>query len=248
MLTVEHLSYEVIEEGRKQRILDDISFTVEDGEMLVVTGPNGGGKSTIAKVLMGINPAVEGKIFLDGQDITNLPVHERARAGIGFAFQQPPRFKGMTVQRLLDLAAGVELPERICCRLLSSVGLCAKEYIHREIDATLSGGEMKRIEIATVLAKKHKLCIFDEPEAGIDLWSFSMLIKRFEQIHKEKQESMILISHQERIIRMADRIMVITDGKVESIGAADEIMPKLFNQEVDSCECRRQKGGELYGA
>ncbi|OUP51305.1 ABC transporter ATP-binding protein [Lachnoclostridium sp. An181] len=242
MLTVEHLSYEVIEEGRKQRILDDISFTVEDGEMLVVTGPNGGGKSTIAKVLMGINPAVEGKIFLDGQDITNLPVHERARAGIGFAFQQPPRFKGMTVQRLLDLAAGVELPERICCRLLSSVGLCAKEYIHREIDATLSGGEMKRIEIATVLAKKHKLCIFDEPEAGIDLWSFSMLVKQFGQIHKSKKESLLLISHQERIIRMADRIMVIRDGKVEKLGQKEEVLNNLALDSFQRQNCIEEGG------
>ena len=242
MLTVEHLSYEVIEEGRKQRILDDISFTVEDGEMLVVTGPNGGGKSTIAKVLMGINPAVEGKIFLDGQDITNLPVHERARAGIGFAFQQPPRFKGMTVQRLLDVAAGVELPERICCRLLSSVGLCAKEYIHREIDATLSGGEMKRIEIATVLAKKHKLCIFDEPEAGIDLWSFSMLVKQFGQIHKSKKESLLLISHQERIIRMADRIMVIRDGKVEKLGQKEEVLNNLALDSFQRQNCIEEGG------
>ncbi len=242
MLTVEHLSYEVIEEGRKQRILDDISFTVEDGEMLVVTGPNGGGKSTIAKVLMGINPAVEGKIFLDGQDITNLPVHERARVGIGFAFQQPPRFKGMTVQRLLDLAAGVELPERICCRLLSSVGLCAKEYIHREVDATLSGGEMKRIEIATVLAKKHKLCIFDEPEAGIDLWSFSMLVKQFGQIHKSKKESLLLISHQERIIRMADRIMVIRDGKVEKLGKKEEVLNNLALDSFQRQNCIEEGG------
>lgn len=242
MLTVEHLSYEVIEEGKKQRILDDISFTVEDGEMLVVTGPNGGGKSTIAKVLMGINPAVEGKIFLDGQDITNFPVHERARAGVGFAFQQPPRFKGMTVQRLLDLAAGVELPERICCRLLSSVGLCAKEYIHREVDATLSGGEMKRIEIATILAKKHKLCIFDEPEAGIDLWSFSMLVKQFEEIHKSKKESLLLISHQERIIRMADRIMVIRDGKVDKLGKREEILKNLALDSFQRQNCVEEGG------
>ena len=248
MLKVEHLSYEIEEDGKKQEILKDVSFEVADGEMLVVTGPNGGGKSTIAKLMMGLYHATEGKIFLDGEDITKCTIYDRAKAGIGFAFQQPPRFKGMTVRRLLSLAAGHSLDEKTCCNLLSSVGLCAMEYIDREADATLSGGEIKRIEIATVLAKQHKLCIFDEPEAGLDLWSFSMLIKRFEQIHKEKQESMILISHQERIIRMADRIMVISDGKVESIGAAEEIMPKLFNQEADSCECRRQKGGELYGA
>lgn len=247
MLRVEHLSYNVIDEGKPSEILSDVSFEVNDGEMLVITGPNGGGKSTLAKLLMGINKATEGKIYLDGQDITDFTIDERAKAGIGFAFQQPPRFKGMTVRRMLSLAAGEPLDEKTCCALLSSVGLCAMEYIDREADGTLSGGEMKRIEIATVLAKHHKLCIFDEPEAGIDLWSFSMLIKRFEQIHKEKKESLVLISHQERIIRMADRIMVISGGKVESAGEAREIMPTLFNQEMDSCECRRQKGGELYG-
>ena len=190
MLQVEHLSFDVAEEGRQSEILSDVSFTVEDGEMLVITGPNGGGKSTLAKVLMGIHQATSGRVLLNGTEITNLKIHERARAGIGFAFQQPPRFKGMTVRRLLSLAAGKTLDETTCCDLLSSVGLCAREYIDREADATLSGGEMKRIEIATVLAKSHNICIFDEPEAGIDLWSFSMLVKRFEQIHQgEKGES-----------------------------------------------------------
>ena len=184
MLKVEHLSYDVTEEGKTQSILKDVNFHVNDGEMLVITGPNGGGKSTIAKLLMGIYPATKGKILLDGQDLSNMSIDQRANAGIGFAFQQPPRFKGMTVERLLNLAAGEPLAGKRCCELLSNVGLCAQEYIHREIDATLSGGEMKRIEIASVLAKKHKICIFDEPEAGIDLWSFSMLVKEFEKIHK----------------------------------------------------------------
>src|SRR5699024_9589953 len=188
MLKVEHLSYEVEEEGKRQEILTDISDEVKDGEMLDVTGPNGGGKSTIAKLMMGLYEASQGKIYLDGQDISSLSIHERAKAGIGFAFQQPPRFKGMTVRRLLSLAAGTELPKHICCGLLSRVGLCAEEYLDREVDATLSGGEMKRIEIATVLVKKHKLCIFDEPEAGIDLWSFAMLVDEFEKIHKNKKE------------------------------------------------------------
>lgn len=245
MLQVEHLSYDVQDEAGQPEILSDVSFSVEDGEMLVITGPNGGGKSTLAKVLMGIHKETEGKILLNGQDITGMSVDERAKAGIGFAFQQPPRFKGMTVRRLLNLAAGRTLSEDECCGLLSSVGLCAMEYIDREVDSTLSGGEMKRIEIATVLSKQHKLCIFDEPEAGIDLWSFSMLIKRFEKLHKEKKESLILISHQERIIRMADRIMVLSDGKVSAIGAAQEIMPQLFGEETESCACRLQKGGEL---
>ena len=218
MLEVEHLSYDIHEEGRQSEILSDISFSVEDGEML------------------------------DGKDITGFSIDERAKAGMGFAFQQPPRFKGMTVRRLLHLAAGRTLSEDECCNLLSSVGLCAREYIDREADATLSGGEMKRIEIATVLAAHHAICIFDEPEAGIDLWSFSMLVKRFEQIHKEKKESLILISHQERIIRMADRIMVISDGQIESIGKAEEIMPQLFGTEAESCVCRQQKGGDLCGA
>lgn len=248
MLQVEHLSFDVAEEGRQSEILSDVSFSVEDGEMLVITGPNGGGKSTLAKVLMGINRASSGSIFLDGTDITNMSIDERAKAGMGFAFQQPPRFKGMTVRRLLSLAAGETLDETTCCDLLSSVGLCAREYIDREADATLSGGEMKRIEIATVLAKSHNICIFDEPEAGIDLWSFSMLVKRFEQIHKEKKESLVLISHQERIIEMADRIMVIADGKVQSIGAAQEMISQLFGEKEQACACRIQKGGELYGA
>ena len=179
MLKVEHLSYEIEEDGKKQEILKDVSFEVADGEMLVVTGPNGGGKSTIAKLMMGLYHATEGKIFLDGEDITKCTIYDRAKAGIGFAFQQPPAFKGMTVRRLLNLAAGTKLPEHVSCRLLSSVGLCAKEYLDREVDATLSGGERKRVEIATVMAKDHKVSIFDEPEAGIDLWSFSMLVKQF---------------------------------------------------------------------
>ena len=237
MLEIEHLSFDVQDEGRQSEILSDISFHVADGEMLVITGPNGGGKSTLAKLLMGINESTAGKIILNGEDITGLSINERAQAGIGFAFQQPPRFKGMTVRRLLNLAAGRSLSENECCGLLSSVGLCAQEYIDREADATLSGGEMKRIEIATVLAKPHNLCIFDEPEAGIDLWSFSMLIKKFEQIHKEKKESLILISHQERIIRMADRIMVISDGKIDRIGPAEEILPTLLDSSSQEACC-----------
>ena len=214
MLEVRNLVFHPLDNGVEKSIIEDISFAVPDGEMLVITGPNGGGKSTMAKLLMGIEKPDGGQILLDRQDITEFPIAERAKAGIGFAFQQPPRFKGMTVERFLNLAAGEKLSEDTCCNLLSRVGLCAKEYLRREIDATLSGGEMKRLEIASVLAKPHKLCIFDEPEAGIDLWSFSMLVKQFEQLHKEKQETLILISHQERIIRMADRIMVIRDGKV----------------------------------
>ena len=224
------------ENGIERSIVKGISFDVKDGEMLVITGPNGGGKSTLAKVLMGIEQADEGQIILDGEDITSYDINHRANAGIGFAFQQPPRFKGMTVDKLLSLAAGHKLAEPECCALLSSVGLCAQEYLKREVDATLSGGEMKRLEIATVLAKQHKLCIFDEPEAGIDLWSFAMLIQQFEKIHSKKEESLILISHQERIIQMADRIMVIEDGNIGAIGPKDEILPTLLDK-GDSCAC-----------
>lgn len=220
MLEVKNLTF--------KNIVNDISFSVADGEMLVITGPNGGGKSTLAKVLMGIEEADAGTILLDGEDITSYDINHRANAGVGFAFQQPPRFKGMTVARLLSLASGKALAETECCKMLSSVGLCAREYIDREVDGTLSGGEMKRLEIATVLAKSHKLCIFDEPEAGIDLWSFSMLIQQFEKIHEKKAESLILISHQERIIEMADRIMVIEDGKIAALGKKEDILPSLL--------------------
>ena len=236
MLEVKNLTFKVNENGVERSIVKDISFTVENGEMLVITGPNGGGKSTLAKVLMGIEKADAGQIILDGEDISDYDIDHRAKAGIGFAFQQPPRFKGMTVERLLCLAAGEQLPEQVACRMLSAVGLCAKEYLKREIDGTLSGGEMKRIEIATVLAKSHKLCIFDEPEAGIDLWSFSMLIQQFEKIHEKKDQMLMLISHQERIIRMADRIMVIDDGRIKNIGPRDEVLPSLLREEP-SCTC-----------
>ena len=236
MLEVKNLTFKVNENGIERSIVKGISFDVKDGEMLVITGPNGGGKSTLAKVLMGIEQPDEGQIILDGEDITSYDINHRANAGIGFAFQQPPRFKGMTVDKLLSLAAGHKLAEPECCALLSSVGLCAQEYLKREVDATLSGGEMKRLEIATVLAKQHKLCIFDEPEAGIDLWSFSMLIQQFEKIHSKKEESLILISHQERIIQMADRIMVIEDGNIGAIGPKDEILPTLLDK-GDSCAC-----------
>lgn len=246
MLDVRNLTYEVMENGEKITIVKDINFTVGDGEMLVITGPNGGGKSTVAKLLMGVLDVSEGEILLDGKDITGMSLDERANAGIGYAFQQPPAFKGMTVRRLLNLAAGEELPEHVCCDLLSSVGMCAGEYLDREVDATLSGGERKRVEIATVLAKSHKLCIFDEPEAGIDLWSFSMLVDEFERIHKEKKETLLLISHQEKIIRMADRILVIREGMVDVCGSAEEILPELFREERE-CACMNRKGGGGYG-
>ncbi len=240
MLEVKNLVFHPVDNGTEISIIEDISFTLEDGEMLVITGPNGGGKSTMAKLLMGIEPLDSGKILLDGMDITDYSIAQRANAGIGFAFQQPPRFKGMTVSRFLSLAAGENLPERKCCDLLSGVGLCAREYLNREVDGTLSGGEMKRLEIASVLAKPHNMCIFDEPEAGIDLWSFSMLVKQFEELHAGKKESLILISHQERIIQMADRIMVIKDGKVDAIGTREEVFPGLVGEDT-ACVCMHQR-------
>ena len=218
MLEVKNLTFQVNENGIERSIVENISFNVEDGEMLVITGPNGGGKSTLAKVLMGIDQASAGQIILDGTDISDYDINHRAEAGIGYAFQQPPRFKGMTVSKLLSLAAGEDLTRDVCCRLLSTVGLCANEYIEREVDGTLSGGEMKRLEIATVLAKPHKLCIFDE-------------------MHKEKKQSLILISHQERIIQMADRIMVIEGGKIASIGQTADILPQLLGKTADSYSC-----------
>ena len=235
MLKVENLSFSVTEKDGRHEILSGISFDVKEGEMLVITGPNGGGKSTLAKVLMGIEKADSGRILLNGEDITGYDIDERAKAGIGFAFQQPPRFKGMTVDRLISLAAGEHRSEAECCDLLSRVGLCAQEYVKREVDNTLSGGEMKRLEIATVLAKPHKLCIFDEPEAGIDLWSFSTLIQQFEEIKKSHAQSLILISHQERIMEMADRVMVIEDGKVAGIGRREDILPTLIKQGPSCC-------------
>ena len=236
MLEVKNLTFKVKDEnGIERNIVNDISFTVEDGEMIVITGPNGGGKSTLAKVLMGIEEADSGQIILDGEDISSYDIDHRANAGMGFAFQQPPRFKGMTVEKFLSLAAGRPLSEAEVCKMLSGVGICAKEYLKREVDNTLSGGEMKRLEIATVLAKSHKLCIFDEPEAGIDLWSFSMLVNQFKSIHEKKKEMLILISHQERIIEMADRIIIIEDGKIRQIGSTDEVLPSLLTKA--SCAC-----------
>lgn len=240
MLKAENLVLYVDENGSRKCLLDHISFQVDDGEMLVITGPNGGGKSTLAKTLMGIETPESGKIILNGEDITGYDINHRANAGIGYAFQQPPRFKGMTVSRLLTLAAGKKLPEKEVCRLLTDVGLCARDYINRQIDGTLSGGEMKRIEIASVLAKEHSLCIFDEPEAGIDLWSFSMLIQTFEEIHKQKKQSLIVISHQEKIINMADKIMIIDNGKISKTGGKDEILPCLDGiQKCHKCVERR---------
>lgn len=240
MLEVKNLMFHPLENGLEKSIIRDVSFTVENGETLVITGPNGGGKSTIARLLMGIEKPDGGCILMDGVDITDYSIDRRANVGIGFAFQQPPRFKGMTVKRLLSLAAGYEMPENKCCDILKGVGLCAREYLEREVDGTLSGGEMKRLEIATVLAKPHKLCIFDEPEAGIDLWSFNSLIHVFERMRQEINGMILIISHQERILNVADKIVLVKDGEVSAVGTKDEILPMLLNAE-GSCKTLMDK-------
>lgn len=198
MLELRNVSFEV--DGKK--ILNNISLTMEDNRFTVITGPNGGGKSTLAKLIMGIEKPTEGEILFDGEDITAMSIDERAKRKIGYAFQQPPRFKGMSVRKLLSLAHGKDLDEEICCSYLTDVGLCSKDYLNRDVDASLSGGEVKRIEIASILARDLKLSIFDEPEAGIDLWSFAKLVETFQKLQRESRQSIILISHQERILSL----------------------------------------------
>ena len=224
MLELQHISYET-EENRE--ILHDISLTIQD-RFVAITGPNGGGKSTLAKIIAGIYTPTSGRILLDGEDITALSITERARRGISYAFQQPVRFKGLRVGDLMNLAAGKDANIAEVCAYLSEVGLCARDYIDRELDASLSGGELKRIEIAMVLARGTKLSIFDEPEAGIDLWSFQNLIRVFEKMYEQTRGSILIISHQERILNIADKIVVIKNGQVEKEGARADILPALL--------------------
>jgi Fe-S cluster assembly ATP-binding protein len=224
-----------------ESILKNINLTIPDGKLVVITGPNGGGKTTLAKLISGVETPDSGKIILDGEDITGLDVTERALKGISYAFQQPIRFKGLTVRDLLELASGETLSEDRLCALLSKVGLCAREYIDREVDASLSGGEIKRIEIATVLARHTKLTIFDEPEAGIDLWSFAALIDVFQEMRGKINGSMVIISHQERILQIADELVVIADGQISCSGKPDQILPTLL--EEPHCEkCPKEEG------
>ena len=238
MLELKHISFNVSDDKGEKDILKDISLTVEDGKFLVITGPNGGGKSTLAKVIMGIEKPTGGQIIWNGQDITNLSITERAKLGIGYAFQHPPRFKGLSVRDLLSLAHGSTLPEDQCCMYLTQVGLCSKDYLNRQVDNSLSGGEIKRIEIATLMARDLSLAIYDEPEAGIDLWSFNMLVESFKGISKTRKESMIIISHQERIMKIADEIAVVADGYVKEIGPREDIFPKLMSEFDNSCTFR----------
>ncbi len=240
MLELKHVSFEVPQNGMEKEIIKDISFIIPDGKFTVITGPNGGGKSTLARLIAGIQKPTSGQILLDGVDITEKSITERANMGISYAFQQPVRFKGVTVLDLIRLASGKEVTIAVACEYLSKVGLCAKDYINREIDGSLSGGELKRIEIATVLARGTKMSVFDEPEAGIDLWSFQNLIQVFEKMHAQIQGSILIISHQERILNIADEIMVIGDGQVKDHGKKEDILPKLLGSSnaVNLCKGR----------
>ena len=230
MLELRNVSFEVKTETVNKVIVDNVSFKIDDNKFVVITGPNGGGKSTLAKLIMGIEKPTSGKIFFDGVDITDMSITERANLGVSFAFQQPVKFKGIFVLDLLRIAAKKNLTVSEACEYLSAVGLCAKDYINREINGSLSGGELKRIEIATVLARGTKLSVFDEPEAGIDLWSFQNLIKIFEQMQANIRGSILIISHQERILNIADEVVLIADGKIRKHGPKDEVLPELLSQ------------------
>ncbi|MBQ2266236.1 MAG: ATP-binding cassette domain-containing protein [Clostridia bacterium] len=235
MLELKNISFSAETENGEKQILKDVNLKIDDG-FVVITGPNGGGKSTLAKIIAGIITPTAGQILLDGEDITNLSITERAKKGVSFAFQQPVRFKGITVHDLISLAAGEDISVTKACSYLSQVGLCARDYINREVNASLSGGELKRIEIATVLARGTKVSIFDEPEAGIDLWSFNSLIKVFEKMHKTLGGSIIIISHQERILNIADKVVVIANGSVKDEGKKDEILPSLLHAADAACK------------
>lgn len=237
MLELKNISFGVPEESGHKEILKDISFTLKDNKFTVITGPNGGGKSTLAKVIAGIEKPTAGQILWNGEDITNLNITERAKLGISYAFQQPVRFKGITVLDLIQLACGSKISVEEACHYLSEVGLCAKDYVRREVNASLSGGELKRIEIATVMARNTMLTVFDEPEAGIDLWSFQKLIGVFEKMHEKNNGSILIISHQERILNIADEILMIAGGQLVSKGTKDAVLPNLL-EKTGVCGCK----------
>lgn len=227
-----------------KQILDNISLKIDNSKLVAITGPNGSGKSTLAKIIMGILKPDSGSIFFDGKDITNIGITDRAKLGIGFAFQQPVKFKGLTVRDLIELSSGNIINVSEACNYLSDVGLCAKDYLNREVSNSLSGGELKRIEIAMLAAKKSKLTVFDEPEAGIDLWSFNSLISVFEKMHSEiSDSSIVIISHQEKILNIADEIILLVDGKVQAVGQKEEVLPLLLNNTQKPCKVMLEKGG-----
>ena len=236
MLELKHISYSGQEPEGTLDILKDISLCIDEHRLVVFTGPNGGGKTTLAKIIMGLVTPTAGQIIWNGQDVTHMTITERAKLGISYGFQQPPRFKGLTVRDLLTIASGDEkLSKDKCCQYLTKVGLCANDYLDREVDVSLSGGEVKRIEIATILARKSGLMIFDEPEAGIDLWSFAKLTETFRAIHQKREATLIVISHQERIIDLADEIVMIRDGKIAKHGPKDEIFPQILANTSAGC-------------
>ena len=240
MLELKHISFTVPAEEKNKEIIHDVSLTIPDSRLVVITGPNGGGKSTLARLIAGIERPTAGQILLNGEDITGKSITERARLGIGFAFQQPVRFKGIRVLDLLRLAAGRQISPADACDYLAAVGLCARDYIEREVNASLSGGELKRIEIATVLARKTALSVFDEPEAGIDLWSFQNLIEVFQKMREQIEDgSIVIISHQERILNIADEIVVLRDGSIDRRGPRGEILPTLIGTPSAVTGCRK---------
>ena len=236
MLELKHISYSVQEPEGTLDILKDISLCIDEHRLVVFTGPNGGGKTTLAKIIMGLVTPTAGQIIWNGQDVTHMTITERAKLGISYGFQQPPRFKGLTVRDLLTIASGDEkLSKDKCCQYLTKVGLCANDYLDREVDVSLSGGEVKRIEIASILARNADLMIFDEPEAGIDLWSFARLTETFEQIHSQGSATMIIISHQERIISLADEVIVVGDGAIRHRGLPQDILPQILTDTLGGC-------------
>lgn len=234
MLELKNITYEVEDNHDNKEILKDVSVTIDD-HFVAITGPNGGGKSTLAKMIAGIIKPTSGQILLDGEDITDMNITERANRGISFAFQQPVHFKGLTVKDMITIAAGKDMSVTDICSILSEVGLCARDYIDREINSSLSGGELKRIEIAMIAARGTKMSIFDEPEAGIDLWSFNSLIKVFEKMRDEINGTILIISHQERILNIADKIIVIADGQLKQVGTREEVLPTLLDK-AETCQ------------